>query len=318
MSDPRRFHNFWWCIGDTAGWFVDRDRAKFGRIATPDDLPPLIFEDDSEARERRPDTRLLREFEKGLVAYDPRTGPIAPETWLFKSEGDIKAAFLRGVCCKRDDVLARCPELPAPVSRPEDNEADYGIIAEPPAEQDDRATKMQRPAADQVVTDEPAACIDPEALDSVLAGESGRSAAPLPTVLLRLDGFPADLRNAQTMSGNELRQAPDREIHKATTPVCDQAGANAPRSLSKPDSKQVSLPKRRPGPTPGTVNRFGEADLNLRSEFETLIQGPPKMSRSAAALKLAQEGKLDGIGSSTAESRARRLMRRFQKGNAHH
>jgi hypothetical protein len=71
--------------------------------------------------------------------------------------------------------------------------------------------------------------------------------------------------------------------------------------------------KGRRGPMPGTVDRFGGADRSLYCELEALTKGPSKMTVNAAALKLAGEGKIKGVGSSTPESRATRLARRYQK-----
>jgi hypothetical protein len=127
MSDPtpERFHNFWWTIGDVMGWLADGGaRAKFGRIATVADLSPPIFEDDSEACERRPEILLLRALQQGLIAHDPRAGPIAPEIWLpSMNEGDIRELFRRGASFKHDEVLARYPEATAPsLEQAEDEE----------------------------------------------------------------------------------------------------------------------------------------------------------------------------------------------------
>jgi hypothetical protein len=123
--DPPRFYNFWWTCGEVMGWLADGgDRAKFGRIATAANLSPPIFEDDSEVRERRPEILLLRALQQGLIAHDPRTGPIAPEIWLpSMNEGDIRELFRRGAAFKRDEVLARYPEATAPsLAQAEDEE----------------------------------------------------------------------------------------------------------------------------------------------------------------------------------------------------
>jgi hypothetical protein len=71
----------------------------------------------------------------------------------------------------------------------------------------------------------------------------------------------------------------------------------------------VEAPIRKPhGPTPGTVNRYGEADKKLFPEMKRLIRDK-KISANAAALALAELGKVPGSG--TSQSRARRLANRF-------
>jgi hypothetical protein len=122
---PERFCNAWWVIGDVIGWIGDRDPAQFGRIATVADLPPLIFEPDSEVRESRPEIMLLRALERGdIVAYTALDKqPITVEFWQSKNEGDLHALFARGYSFQRDAVLAILPPraelLPARRGPPE-------------------------------------------------------------------------------------------------------------------------------------------------------------------------------------------------------
>jgi hypothetical protein len=69
--------------------------------------------------------------------------------------------------------------------------------------------------------------------------------------------------------------------------------------------------RRRKGPKPGTVDRYGEADRALYHEMKRLI--PEYGSVEGAALELARDKKVAGLGTSTPESRARRLARRYRK-----
>jgi hypothetical protein len=74
--------------------------------------------------------------------------------------------------------------------------------------------------------------------------------------------------------------------------------------------------KRRRGPEKGTVQRYVESDRALFPKLEE-IMGQKKISRSAAALLLAYDGKVDGLGSSTNESRAKRLaaLHKLERGD---
>ena len=69
--------------------------------------------------------------------------------------------------------------------------------------------------------------------------------------------------------------------------------------------------RRRRGPQPGTVDRYGDADHALFPEMERLIALPQYGSAYAAALHLASEGKVEGAG--TEASRARRLLAAYKK-----
>jgi hypothetical protein len=69
---------------------------------------------------------------------------------------------------------------------------------------------------------------------------------------------------------------------------------------------------RQHGPAPGSVDRFGDADRALFSEIELIMRNDHK-TLHAAALELAFASKVQGVGSSSPESRARRLAARFRK-----
>jgi len=68
------------------------------------------------------------------------------------------------------------------------------------------------------------------------------------------------------------------------------------------------VPRRRKGPAPGTVDRYGKSDRALYSVLKRLMQ-TRHLSANAAALQLAYDNKVAGIGSE--ESRARRLAGRY-------
>jgi hypothetical protein len=66
---------------------------------------------------------------------------------------------------------------------------------------------------------------------------------------------------------------------------------------------------RRKGPVPGTVDRYGASDRKLYPELEQLAEKCGSVT--AAARELAEQGKVAGTGTSTKESRARRLAGRY-------
>ena len=68
-------------------------------------------------------------------------------------------------------------------------------------------------------------------------------------------------------------------------------------------------PRRRKGPAPGTVNRYEMSDRELYPELERLAKKCGSVT--AAARQLADEEKIAGTGTSTKESRARRLASRY-------
>jgi hypothetical protein len=69
-------------------------------------------------------------------------------------------------------------------------------------------------------------------------------------------------------------------------------------------------PPKRPGPQPGTVDRYGEADRELFPEI-TALTGAQHISVGEAAQRLADGNKVAGKGA--ADSRARRLADRYRK-----
>ena len=71
----------------------------------------------------------------------------------------------------------------------------------------------------------------------------------------------------------------------------------------------VEPPRKRRGPKPGTVDRFGEDDRKCYPELKGLIK--IKGSVAAAARELADVGKVAGTG--TQENRARRLAARYRR-----
>jgi hypothetical protein len=74
-------------------------------------------------------------------------------------------------------------------------------------------------------------------------------------------------------------------------------------------------PKLRRGPKPGTLNRYVDSDRALFPEMQRLMRDH-QLSATAAARRLAEDGKVAGVGGS--ESRARRLVDRFNKSDRNH
>jgi hypothetical protein len=72
-------------------------------------------------------------------------------------------------------------------------------------------------------------------------------------------------------------------------------------------------PKRRPGPTRGELRRFEDADRALFPELKQMM-AERHMSRSAAALVLAEAGKI--LGSGTTKNRAKRLAELYGREKA--
>jgi len=68
-------------------------------------------------------------------------------------------------------------------------------------------------------------------------------------------------------------------------------------------------PRRRKGPAPGTVDRYGASDRKLYPELERIMREEHK-SATAAARQLAEAGQVEGT-SINKESRARRLTKRY-------
>jgi hypothetical protein len=77
----------------------------------------------------------------------------------------------------------------------------------------------------------------------------------------------------------------------------------------RPEAEILPPGRRRPGPRPGAIDRFGEADRALFPEM-TALMTTEHLSRLQAARQLANAGKVSGIG--TPESRARRLADRYR------
>jgi hypothetical protein len=68
----------------------------------------------------------------------------------------------------------------------------------------------------------------------------------------------------------------------------------------------AEAPRRRKGPKPGTVDRYGHSDRTLYEDMRRLMS-EGYISATAAARYLAENGKIEGSG--TSESLARRLAR---------
>ena len=79
------------------------------------------------------------------------------------------------------------------------------------------------------------------------------------------------------------------------------------RTAFKVSPAPPRMPSRK-GPAPGTLDRFGKSDRALFPEIERIMSEHHK-SIHAAALELARDKKVDGVG--TPESRAKRLAQRF-------
>ena len=83
----------------------------------------------------------------------------------------------------------------------------------------------------------------------------------------------------------------------------DATGATPPQKKHK-----------KPGPRTGKVRRYIDDDRALFPEIERL-QRVEKLSLTAATTKLAGEGKVKGTGTSTTESRAKRLAKFYGEQN---
>ena len=84
---------------------------------------------------------------------------------------------------------------------------------------------------------------------------------------------------------------------------------NGPRLVRGKDPDSQSSKR---GPKPGEIDRFGAQDRALYPELESLRQNK-HLSVSAAALCLAEQSKVAGLGSSSVESRAIRLAGRYRR-----
>jgi hypothetical protein len=85
----------------------------------------------------------------------------------------------------------------------------------------------------------------------------------------------------------------------------------ATSAATPPSMWWVVPPRRRKGPAPGTVDRYRDVDRKLYPELERIMREEHK-SLTAAARQLAEAGQVAGTGTSTKESRARRLAKRYQ------
>jgi hypothetical protein len=100
-----------------------------------------------------------------------------------------------------------------------------------------------------------------------------------------------------------------KEIVRGLPPALSAATPLGPLNVVQcPPSK----PRRRKGPVPGTVDRYSESDRALYPELKRLIK-KERLSATAAALQLANDNRVAGIGS--VQSRARRLAGRYLEDN---
>jgi hypothetical protein len=90
----------------------------------------------------------------------------------------------------------------------------------------------------------------------------------------------------------------------------DRSQCAASRKPTTPAPQNTKTGRGRRGPEPGTLDRFRDVDRALYRDIERIIRKDRK-SVSAAALELAEAGKVKGPG--TATSRAKRLATRFKR-----
>jgi hypothetical protein len=132
-----------------------------------------------------------------------------------------------------------------------------------------------------------------------------RSVGPSPTQPSEHIGpYPGDWHTATLQDDNRVRfhRRPSRPVLVSRTYFL----------VAWETHQSKAAPKRTPGPTPGTVDRFAAADRALYPELDRLINDPDKpMTVTAAAAQLAREEKI--AGSSTPESRAKRLADRYRR-----
>jgi hypothetical protein len=113
------------------------------------------------------------------------------------------------------------------------------------------------------------------------------------------------------LAKHNLPALPSRfEPTTAVGPSTKDRGQNF-RHASPTQSTRIKRGRR--GPAPGTLDRFREVDRALYREIERIVREDRK-SVSAAALELAEAGRVKGPG--TAASRAKRLATRFRKERA--
>jgi hypothetical protein len=80
-------------------------------------------------------------------------------------------------------------------------------------------------------------------------------------------------------------------------------------ATAAPITPGTKLPRRRPGPKRGEVDRYGEADRGLFPELQRMMR-EENLSSTAAAQKLADLDKVGGDG--TKQSKAKRLAERYR------
>ena len=96
----------------------------------------------------------------------------------------------------------------------------------------------------------------------------------------------------------------------STTATDITAGPAAADAVATATALPPSVqPPRRRGPTPGTVDRYGQSDRALYDDMRRLMS-EEQISATAAARQLAEKGKIKGGG--TPESLARRLAGRYR------
>jgi hypothetical protein len=122
-----------------------------------------------------------------------------------------------------------------------------------------------------------------------------------------------DLEAPATPTGDAPRRRPCRDHIEAADNTTREVEANAqiahdPERVPRGRRPGPRSQSRKPGPAPGTVDRYAEKDRALFPEIERLMK--EGLSRSAACEKLARDDRVAGAGSS--ESRARRLSDRFR------
>jgi hypothetical protein len=158
---------------------------------------------------------------------------------------------------------------------------------------------------------------------------AGTGFRPSPVGRLRIRGLPLD----QIRSGLDAARATAQKA--GTAPACriiSHCGSLAGAVMTKRSRKETILglpptnsaatppgpwtvvlppgkPRRRKGPQPGTVDRYGKSDRALYGDMRRLM-GDGRMSATGAARHLAEKGKIEGGGAP--ESLARRLARRYR------
>ncbi len=113
------------------------------------------------------------------------------------------------------------------------------------------------------------------------------------------------------LAKHRMQPRPERFEPKGPTPPTT---TRQPVNQAVNHGKSYAAQKRR-GPEPGTLRRYEAADRELFTELEQIMADQQK-SRSAAALDLAQAGRIAGVGSP--ESRAKRLaaLHKRERGGA--